>query len=382
MLVPIIGLLCAAGLAGSGGPEPQTGLERVPGSVKIRTHTVSETTAITGRALDWCLNHPDCSSVANATLGALYRALGKPVGDAIRALAPVERRSVQDATLYYTDLRLRMDVGDTTMIVRLAPDGSGMDFVFLEKGKLLMVVPLDQIAGGGGGLDLGALRGGSGEVVVNPRCPPGNRCSRAGVRLRKTGETRELLNLPTEHHVLELDANLAPPVNVRTPMLSMSKTTHTWIATRIDTAGVVKAFYRNQAAVMARAEGNPRLATALTAVTAVMTDLGIPLLSTGTDSIRVSATDDEELQNVPIFVHTSTDRILSISTDSLSPSLFQVAGVPPPGRKEACDCSCEGFTKFKELTQRKEEELRKDAAAMRKVMCGRECMMAWVRCGR
>jgi hypothetical protein len=371
----------ALAIATAGGAEGQATMQRAPGGVKITVRQTTETTLISGLVFNQCRRNADCASGVNALLLALVSAFGSPVAKAFDDLDQDGRRSVQNATLYFTDLRMRMDAGDSTMIIRLAADGSGLDMVFLERGKLLMVVPLDQIRRGGPGLDPGLLGGGASELNLHTSCPPGTTCPQAGISVRRLGGTRELLGHSTQHYLLQVYASTPERAAGATlPVLNMSRNLHAWVATDGLAAGVIQAFYRNQAAAFGRVEGNPRLVTALTAISAVVADLGFPLLSSQADTILVTSSTDIGL--VPIILQASTDSILSFSTEPLDPGLFEVAGVPPPGGAATCDCSCAGYAEFQALTKRKQDELRRDPEAMRKVMCGRECLTKWIRCAQ
>lgn len=379
-LTGIVFAVCAAG-----GAKGQTALERVPGGVRVKVRQTTQTTLITSHYLDVCRGRDECRNAVYALLQALVGTFGSPVAQGFDALDQNNTLRTQDATVYVTDLRMRMDVRDTTMIIRLAADGSGMDYVFLERGKLLMAVPMNQIGSAGPGPMPGSAPGGPFELDLDPTCPPHFDCPRAGIRVRRLNGTRELHGHTTRHYLLQAEASTPRGVPAMVlPGLSVSRNMDAWIATDIDAAQLIRAFYRNQVVMLARVEAHPRIATGLMAFGAAVMELGVPLWSTQTDSISITAVEpDEDIgEKTPIMLETTIDSVLSISTTSVDPSVFEVAGVPPPGGTQSCDCSCGGYAEFQRLGKRKKDELRRDPEAMRKLMCGRECMMKWIQCAQ
>lgn len=261
--------------------------------------------------------------------------------------------AILDYTIYVKDERMRVDMGSSSLLARLAPDGSVSEWGVLDpgSGRVVQSDYFDE-----------AVR----ERSTEPYDPAGGTGDNVELKVAEdpapTGETDEILGhiareyqYSYELHIYPLDG--ARPGGAGGPAVWIEVSTRgtAWVAEEgpyvgnPDAASVFRVFVQSHPSKVA-----------------TLADRGLLLAVTESSTIRVVGADEPVMLGFEALETSSSFEVTSIDLRPVDDALL--AGFEQG--KQACDCSCAGFEELKQLQE-------SDPNAMGKAMCSAECAMKW-----
>jgi hypothetical protein len=315
----------------------------------------------------------------------------------------VPETTSQDFTMYITDSRMLMDVGTGMMAITPTNDAQGVRYLMIDrtKGTYILFTNQSMVA--------------AAEVAADARMPAWHPTT----DVTPTGRTRQIQGYTAQEFVYRTDLESNGPMGIFDPgpgvagqemRLRVITQGEMWLAKDAPGAAQVAEFYRRFAAGVAGVESqiatmkNPMM-SGLTAGGADLASRGVPLASSDSSdadlrwSVRSNPHGSEDLWRVigPVIRSHTTTTVTSLSMGSSSDVDFYENGPPPgltevktpmsaPGAKPGatqgggCDCSCNGYKKFQQLSKRPKKVVEADPNAMKELQCARSCISKWMSC--
>lgn len=260
--------------------------------------------------------------------------------------------AILDYTIYVKDDRMRVDMGSSSLLARLAPDGSVAEWGVLDpgSGRVVQSDYFDE-----------AVR----ERSTEPYDPAGGTGDNVELKVAEdpapTGETDEILGhvareyqYSYELHIYPLGRRPAGP-DRGTVWIQVETTGTAWVAEEgpyvgnPDAASVFRVFVQSHPSKVA-----------------TLADRGLLLAVSESSTISLVGADEPVMLGFEALETSSSFEVTSIDLQPVDDALL--AGFEQG--KQACDCSCAAFEELKQLQE-------EDPNAMGKAMCSAECAMRW-----
>ena len=344
-------------------------------------------------------------------LGDLVPGAGDVQDDAQSALDDLDdsgglKTSTQDFEVTIAEGRMRMDQGTNSMIMRTDLDGDVMLWLIDHEAKRILIVRTSRAR-------LAAMMTGSshgGMDLVGPSGTEsilGHDASMYTFDFETTSDPMEMMGaMSFATGTGDPAALYGSDVDVKAVVLNEGTA---WLASGVDGAEEVAAFYRSFAAAMGSMESSGGLLSGFATGMADIASKGMPLRVVQETTVRLTANIEGETRDDEIAWTRSTSTIEGIDRDRVDDSIFDLEGDEFEGYKTLsmdgmgtsgavggevrsggavgedaeprCDCSCDAFAALQEMSKDK-KAMENNPDAMRMAMCARDCAMKWVACAR